>query len=101
MNETGKDKTMIWNDKTQSYRGKTSDGKIVDVSGDEWAESVRDGIQAYVDNNENFEGTLEDFREKYPIRYENYENLTWAELDDPNMWAPLAGDNPNVEIINA
>lgn len=90
---------MIWNEETQSYRGKTADGKIVDVTGDEWSECVRDGIQAYVDNNESFAGTLDEFREVYPTLYENYENLTWIELNDPNMWSGLAGDNPNVEIV--
>ena len=93
---------MIWNEETQSYRGKTSDGKIVDVTGDEWAESVADGIRAYAENNgdiENFDGDIESLRETNPSLYENYENLTWAELNDPDMWASLVGDNQNVEFV--
>lgn len=90
---------MIWHNETESYRGKTSDDKVVDVTGTEWAESLSDGIQAYVDNNENFTGNLEDFRETYPTRYENYENLTLIELGDPDTWAALVGENQNVEFV--
>jgi hypothetical protein len=99
---------MTWNDKTQSYRGETSNGKIVDVAGDEWSEALTDGIQSYIDNQshvdlggEKFEGNPEALLEQYPALYENYENLTLIELGDADMWAGLAGDNPNVEIIEA
>lgn len=97
---------MKWNNNTQSYRGETSDGKIVDVAGDEWSESIQDGIKAYISNQshvdlggESFDGTPEEFAEQYSALYAKYENQTWAELNDADMWAGLAGDNPNVEIV--
>lgn len=96
---------MTWNNDTQCYYGTTSDGKVVEVAGDEFAESLRDGIQAYIDNQSHvdlgkaFEGSPDELLEQHPSLYENYENLTLIELGDADMWASLAGDNPNVEIV--
>lgn len=88
---------MNWNQDTMSYRGECSDGAIVDVTGDEWSESVADGINALIDTRHIDREALtveEDEALIDQIRTE-VEN----ELDDPDMWAALAGDNPNVEMI--
>lgn len=98
--------TMTWNENKQAYYGTTSDGKIVEVAGDEFAESLRDGIQAFIENQsrvdlggETFEGSPADLLERYPALYEKYENLTLIDLGDPELWAVLVGDNPNVEFV--
>lgn len=91
---------MIWNNDTQCYRGETADGKIVEVTGDEWAESLADGIKAEIENNEpDFQGDVEAFRESYPSRYDNYENQAWSEINDVEMWYGCVGVNQNVEIV--
>lgn len=91
---------MIWHNETQSYRGELSDGKIVDVSGDEWSESLHDGIQSCIEHNEDWNGTEEEFAQTYPTRYDNYENQTLIELNSPEMWAALVGDNQNVTFVD-
>lgn len=85
---------MIWDEKTQSYRGETSGGLIIEVAADEWAESKNDGIQAYIDNQfpvdhdgQEFEGSVQEFSEQYPSLYERYENQVLADLNSPEMWA--------------
>lgn len=96
---------MTWNNDAQCYYGKTSDGKTVEVTGDEYAESLADGIQSYIDNQSHvdlgqpFEGKPSDLLEQNPGLYEKYENLTLIELNDPNMWAGLVGSNQNVEFV--
>lgn len=67
---------MIWNSDEQAYFGETSDGRTVRVEGDEMAEAAQDaGLENVAD----------------------YESV--SELNDPDMWAGLAGDNQNVEIV--
>jgi len=86
---------MNWNQDTMSYRGTCRNGEIVDVTGDEWSESVADGINALADNRGIAREDLTDEQR------DEFEDLTLAELDDPDLWASLAGDNPNVEMIEA
>ena len=93
---------MIWNNDTQSYRGETSDNKVVDVAGDEWAESLHDGIKALMQENSDFDEfglSVELVREKMPQLYDHLEDKVLKELDDPDMWAGLVGDNQNVEYV--
>jgi hypothetical protein len=86
---------MIWNNDTQSYRGTCADGSIVDVTGDEWSESVADGVHAICDN----QGL--DRHDITDEQHDQFVDETEKELDDPEMWASIAYDNPNVEIIEA
>lgn len=88
---------MIWNNDEQAYVGKCKDGAIVSVGGDEWSESVSDGINALIaDRKINREAlSVEEDAELI----DKLEDEVLAELDDPDMWAALAGDNPNVELI--
>lgn len=84
---------MTWNNDTQCYYGVTSDGQTVEVSGDEYAESLADGVKAEAEERgwdpENLTDEQRDVCEK----------ATYEQIDDPNEWAALAGDNPNVEIV--
>jgi hypothetical protein len=86
-------KHMIWHNNTQSYRGETSDGQIVDVAGDEYAESLADGIKAEAEHRGYDPDNLTEEQR------EVCENATYQEIDDPNTWAGLVGDNPNVEYV--
>lgn len=84
---------MHWNQNTMSYQGECSDGAIVDVSGDEWSESVAEGVKSEADHRGiDWETITDEQREELTTITEN-------ELDDPDWWASLAGDNQNVTII--
>lgn len=84
---------MHWNQDTMSYRGECRNGEIVDVTGDEWSESVAEGINSEADHRGiNRETMTDEQRDELAEIVEN-------ELDDPDWWASLAGDNQNVEII--
>ncbi len=75
---------MIWHNDTQSYRGKTSDGKTIDVTGDEYAEALSDGIRilaGFDDAND----VPADLVEKYALE-------VYKEIDDPNTWQPFVGE---------
>lgn len=84
---------MIWRNDTQSYRGETSDGKTVDVTGDEYAEALADGVKAEAEHRGYDHENLTDEQR------DECEQATYAEIDDPNSWAALVGDNPNVEFV--
>lgn len=88
---------MKWNSDEQAYFGECSDGATVRVEGDEWSESVADCINTQISDRgidrealtvEQDEALIEELREAA-------EN----ELDEPDMWGSLAGDNPNVSIV--
>lgn len=84
---------MRWNNNTQSYRGTTSDDKIVDVTGDEYAEALQDGVKAEAEQRGLNADSLTDEQR------ELCEKATYTEIDDPNSWAQLVGDNQNVTYI--
>lgn len=86
-------KKMIWNNDEQAYIGECKDGAIVSVTGDEWSESVAEGINSEAEQRGIDRETMTD--EQRDELAEIVEN----ELDDPDWWASLAGDNPNVELI--
>lgn len=84
---------MIWHQETWSYRGECSDRQIVEVSGDEYAESLDDGVKAEAEQRGwDPDNLTEEQREVC-------ENATYAEIDDPNTWGHLVGENPNVEFV--
>lgn len=89
---------MIWNQDTMSYRGECRDGAIVEVTGDEWSENVADGINALVDDRKIDREALSVEEDEELIN--NLRDEVENELDDPDMWAALVGDNPNVELID-
>lgn len=91
-------KKMIWHQDTMSYRGECRDGSIVEVSGDEFSESKADGINALVASRNIDREALSVEEDEALI--DALEDEVLKELDDPDMWASLAGDNPNVEIVN-
>lgn len=78
---------------SQSYRGETSDGKIVDVAGDEYAEALADGVKAEAEHR-GFDPDNLTAQQR-----EICENATYQEIDDPDTWAALVGDNQNVEFV--
>lgn len=82
---------MAWNQDTMSYRGVTSDGQIVDVTGDEYSESFSDGLSALTG--------IKDANDIPADLIEKYALAVYAEIDDPDTWAALADCNPNVEIV--
>ena len=84
-------KTMTWNQDTQSYRGETSDGKIVDVTGDEYSEAFSDGLCAVTG--------ISDAGDIPAGMIEKHANEVYAEIDDPETWAGLVGSNQNVEFV--
>jgi len=84
---------MLWNNDSQSYRGTTSDEKIVDVSGDEYAESLADGVKM---ESEQRGWDAENLTDE---QRETCEQETYKQIDDPNTWAGLVGDNQNVEYV--
>lgn len=84
---------MLWNNDTQSYRGTTSDGKTIDVEGDEYAESLADGVKMEAEQRGwDVDGLTDEQRELC-------EKATHAEINDPNSWAALVGDNQNVTCL--
>ena len=86
---------MIWNNDTQCYYGKTSDGQIVEVAGDEYAETLQYGrTHEAQQRGYDPENLTDEQREECEAAV-----IDGAGLDDPNTWAALAGDNPNVEIV--
>jgi len=83
--------TMTWNNNRQTYRGETSDGRTVEVEGDEYSEAVSEGLKAltgFSDANDIPAGLVE-----------KYLPEVYAEIDDPDTWVALVGDNPNVEFV--
>lgn len=88
---------MKWNQDTMSYRGECRDGAVVDVTGDEWSESVSDGINALIDDRKIDRESLTPEQDEELV--DQLRDEVEKELDDPDWWAALAGDNPNVEMI--
>lgn len=83
--------SMTWNQDTLSYRGVTSDDQIVDVTGDEYAESLSDGLELLTG--------ITDANDIPADLVERYAPEVYEEIDDPDTWAALVGSNPNVEIV--
>lgn len=83
--------TMTWNSDTWSYRGETSDGKIVEVTGDEYAEAFSDGLEALTG--------IDDANDIPADLIEQHALEVYAEIDDPDAWAALVGENQNVEFV--
>jgi hypothetical protein len=71
-------KQMTWNNNRYQYEYELEYGDLLTVSGDEFSEAVADREQEKPGADQAFE-----------------------EMLDPQVWVPLAGDNPNVEIIKA
>lgn len=85
---------MKWDNDEQAYFGETSDGRTVRVEGAEWSESVVEGVHNICRDRG---------LDRYELMDEQNEGFVEEverELDDPDLWAGLAGDNPNVEIVD-
>lgn len=86
---------MTWDNDKQAYYGTTSDGRIVEVTGDEYAETLQYGRKVEAEQRGY---DPENLTEEQRAECEDAV-VDGAGLDNPDVWAALAGDNPNVEIV--